>query len=70
MTQPIDLQTLPMFGTILTLTSVLLPLALNVPSAEALMAGVIACKMAILQKPLLFVSARNEVDLLVGAHGD
>lgn len=57
-----------MFGTVVVLRLVLLPELSDVPGSKALMAGIVACKMAVLLETLLLVSARNEVDLLVVAH--
>lgn len=48
----------------------LFPLASDIPSSEALVTRVVACKMAILLETLLLVTARNKVDFLVVAHGN
>jgi hypothetical protein len=58
-----------MFGTVLAFCLVLFPGLSDVPGSEALMAWVVACKVAVLLETLLLVSARNKVDLLVVAHG-
>ena len=58
-----------MFGTVVALRLVLFPGLSDVPGSKTLMAGIVACKMAVLLETLFLVSARNEVDLLVVAHG-
>lgn len=58
-----------MFGAVLALSLVLLPLAPNVPGSKTLMTWVVACKVAVLLEALLLVPARDEMDLLIVAHG-
>jgi hypothetical protein len=69
-TQSIGLYVPLMFDAVSTFGFMLLPLTPNVPSPETLMAWVVACEMAILLEPLLFVAARDEMNLLIVAHGD
>jgi hypothetical protein len=57
-----------MFGTVLAFCLVLLPLTSDVPSTKALMARIVAGKMTVLLETLLFMSAGDEVDLLVVTH--
>lgn len=57
-----------MFGTVLAFRLMLVPGLSDIPSSEALMPGIVACKVAILLEALLLVSARNKVDLLIVAH--
>jgi hypothetical protein len=54
-------------GTAVAVFLLFVPLSSDVPSAETLMAWIIACEMTVLCKPLLFM-ATGEVDLLVKAH--
>jgi hypothetical protein len=58
-----------MFGTVIALCFVLLPVLSDVPGSEALVAGIVACEVAVLLEPFFLVSTRDEVDLLVVTHG-
>lgn len=45
----------------------LIPCSSNVPSAKTLVAGIVACEMAVLHEPIL-VMATRKLDLFVEAH--
>lgn len=50
------------------LGSVLVPLAFEAPSAEALVAWVVSSEVTVLNESLLMMATCDEVDLLVEAH--
>lgn len=58
-----------MFNAVFAIGFVLLPRTLDVPSAEALMAWVVACEMTVLDEVVFFMPA-SALDLLVKTHVD
>ncbi len=56
-------------GTVPTRSFVLIPLTSDVPGTEALVAWIVACEVAILLETLFLVSAHNEMNYFVIAHG-
>jgi hypothetical protein len=54
-------------GAVVAICLKLVPLASDIPSAEALMPGIVACKMAVLHEAMLSVAA-GERDLLINTH--
>jgi hypothetical protein len=54
-------------GAVVAICLDLLPFASDIPSAEALMPGIVACKVAVLHEAMLGVAAGKH-DLLINTH--